>query len=72
MKYAIQLSSKYHSDGGVWLGMKHESKEAAKAYAEKEVCFRCNRVEYWPIDDDAYYVGRKEGFLLPRHNGKPA
>ena len=61
MKYAIQLISK-HTGETTWLGMKHETKEAAKAYFEKEVCARCNRVEYWPFDDDWKWVSRKEGF----------
>jgi len=61
MKYAIFIINKFNGDSS-WLGMKHETRAAAVAYAEKEICSRCNRIEFYPVDDDAKWVSRKDGF----------
>jgi hypothetical protein len=63
--YAIQLSYKYHNDHDVWLGIKHKTKQDAIAYAEKEVCQRCNRIEYYKFPVEYEWVDRKKGFLPP-------
>ena len=65
MKYAIQLINKYTNSYPIWLGVKHDSKEEAKAYVEREICTRCNRVEYWRVEDNSYWVNKKEGFRCP-------
>lgn len=61
MKYAVQVISKYTGDT-VWLGTKHETREAAKEFAEKEVCTRCNRFDLWLVEDDAVWINRHRGF----------
>jgi len=64
MKIAIQLINKFNGDTS-WLGIKHDSKEAAKAFFEKEICLKCNRAEYYRVDDNMEWVSRKDGFQYP-------
>jgi hypothetical protein len=66
-KYAIQLISKYTGDA-IWLGIKHLTREAAKDYADKEVCARCHQVEFQPIPDDWQWANRHEGFKPRRES----
>ena len=58
---AIQLHSKW--DGRViWLGVMHPTHDAAKAYAEKNVCLRCNRIEIHPFPAEWVWIGKERGY----------
>lgn len=59
--YAVQLISK-HAGETCWLGAPHPSREAAREYAEREVCQRCFRFDVWPVPDDSVWVSRHAGF----------
>lgn len=59
--YAIQIASKYTGEL-TWLGIPHESKDAAREYAEKEVCARCNRIEIYSFPGNWFWVDRRIGF----------
>jgi hypothetical protein len=62
--YAIQLISK-HTGETTWLGLKHKDREAAKQYAEQEVCSKCNRYEMQPFPAGWQWVNRRDGFKPP-------
>lgn len=59
--YAIQLLSKYTGEH-TWLGIPHKTRDAAREYAEKEVCARCNRIEIHSFPESWKWVDRKTGF----------
>jgi hypothetical protein len=59
--YAIQLINKFSGDY-VWLGSKHQTREAAKCFAEGNICLRCNRYEIYSVDPESTWIDRKEGF----------
>ena len=61
MKYAISLRSK-HTGEEIPLGGKYNTIEEAQEYANKEVCDRCNYIDFVMVNNDAIYRGRKIGF----------
>lgn len=62
MRWAIRLYSK-HTGDAITLGIKHETREAAEAYAAKEVCSRCNGVSFFPVEDDDVWANKVDGFV---------
>ena len=69
--FAIQLTNK-HTGETCWLGISHPTREAAKEYAEHEVCPRCNRYSIWPFPAEWKWVDRHRGFMdVPRRKDAP-
>ena len=63
--YVILIISK-HDGRFAWLGAKHDTREAAKAYAEKMVCARCNQYEIHPVPSDWLWISKERGFAPSR------
>lgn len=60
-KFAISLRNN-HTGEEIVLGMKHDSREKAEEYAEKNVCERCNSFSIFPVPRDSHWVNKIGGF----------